>query len=62
MTPKIPERIRHIELPPFDPLNERAAQLRAQGHHVISLGQALPFFGPPPPALAAACTTRVGPS
>ena len=54
MTPKIPERIRHIELPPFDPLNERAAQLRAQGHHVISLGQALPFFGPPPPALAAA--------
>ena len=50
----IPERVRRIELPPFDPLNERAAQLRAQGHRVISLGQALPFFGPPAPALAAA--------
>ena len=43
-----------IELPPFDPLNVRAAELRAQGHHVISLGQALPFFPPPPSALRAA--------
>lgn len=43
-----------IELPPFDPLNIRAAQLRAAGHHVISLGQALPFFPPPPSALQAA--------
>ena len=50
----IPERVRHIELPPFDPLNIRAAELRAEGHAVISLGQALPFFGPPPSALAAA--------
>ncbi len=32
----------------------RAAELRAQGHHVISLGQALPFFPPPPSALRAA--------
>jgi aminotransferase len=54
MTPKIPARIRQIDMPPFDPLNERAAQLRAQGHHVISLGQALPFFSPPASALAAA--------
>lgn len=46
--------IRDIELPPFDPLNIRAAELRSEGHHVISLGQALPFFGPPPSALAAA--------
>jgi aspartate/methionine/tyrosine aminotransferase len=43
-----------IKLPPFDPLNVRAAELRAQGHHVISLGQALPFFPPPPSALRAA--------
>lgn len=41
-------------MPPFDPLNVRAAQLRAEGHHVISLGQALPFFPPPAPALEAA--------
>ncbi len=43
-----------IVLPPFDPLNNRAAQLRKQGHDVISLGQALPFFPPPPSALRAA--------
>jgi aminotransferase len=43
-----------IELPPFDPLNQRAAELRREGHHVISLGQALPFFPPPPAALIAA--------
>jgi aspartate/methionine/tyrosine aminotransferase len=43
-----------IDLPPFDPLNRRAAELRAEGHHVISLGQAVPFFPPPPAALAAA--------
>lgn len=54
MTVTVPSRIRAIELPPFDPLNLRAAQLRAAGHDVISLGQALPFYGPPPSALAAA--------
>jgi aspartate/methionine/tyrosine aminotransferase len=47
-------RIRSIDLPPFDPLNVRAAELRAEGHDVISLGQALPFFPPPPAALDAA--------
>ena len=47
-------RISGIELPPFDPLNLRAAELRAAGHPVISLGQALPFFRPPAAALAAA--------
>jgi aminotransferase len=46
--------VRGIELPPFDPLNLRASELRAAGHDVISLGQALPFYGPPPSALAAA--------
>lgn len=47
-------RIRSLELPPFDPLNLRAAELRAEGHPVISLGQAVPFFPPPDAALAAA--------
>ena len=48
------DRIRGIELPPFDPLSQRASELRAAGHDVISLGQALPFYGPPASALAAA--------
>ncbi len=52
--PFIPARIRAIELPPFDPLNRRAAELRAAGHHVVSLGQALPFFAPPASAVEAA--------
>jgi aminotransferase len=43
-----------LDLPPFDPLNRRAAALRADGHRVISLGQAVPFFGPPDEALRAA--------
>lgn len=47
----VAERIRAIELPPFDPLNRRAAELRKAGHPVISLGQAVPFFGPPQSAL-----------
>jgi aminotransferase len=50
----VPDRVLSISLPPFDPLNLRAAELRAEGHHVISLGQALPFFPPPPSALDAA--------
>jgi aminotransferase len=51
---RIPERILAIDLPPFDPLNTRAAQLRTAGHHVISLGQALPFYPPPESVLRAA--------
>lgn len=54
MTVTVPSRVRAIELPPFDPLNLRASELRATGHDVISLGQALPFYGPPASALAAA--------
>ncbi|HEU4690428.1 MAG TPA: pyridoxal phosphate-dependent aminotransferase [Vicinamibacterales bacterium] len=50
----IPSRILEIELPPFDPLNVRAAHLRAAGHEVISLGQALPFYPPPASAVRAA--------
>jgi len=51
---RIPSRIQNIDLPPFDPLNRRAAELRAEGHHVISLGQAVPFFAPPEAAMRAA--------
>jgi aminotransferase len=51
---QIPSRILELELPPFDPLNARAAQLRASGHDVISLGQALPFYPPPASVLRAA--------
>ena len=50
----VSSRIRAMHLPPFDPLNARAAELRARGHDVISLGQALPFFPPPAVAIAAA--------
>jgi aminotransferase len=50
-----------IELPPFDPLNVRAAALRAKGHRVISLGQALPFFPPPASARRAAEAALLAP-
>jgi aspartate/methionine/tyrosine aminotransferase len=61
MTPGVRGAVRAIQLPPFDPLNLRAAELRAAGHDVISLGQALPFFGPPESALAAARAALDGP-
>src|SRR5262245_16632030 len=51
---RIPQRVLDIELPPFDPLNLRAGELRAQGRDVISLGQAWPYFPPPPSAIRAA--------
>ena len=51
---RIPPRVSRIALAQFDVLNSRAAELRSQGHSVISLGQALPGFGPPPAAIAAA--------
>jgi len=50
----IPDRIRQMDLPPFDTLNRRAVELRSQGHPVIWLGQAVPFFPPPAAALAGA--------
>ena len=56
---QIPPRILAIDLPPFDPLNTRAAQLRACGHHVISLGQALPFY-PPPSSVVRAAQAALG--
>ena len=49
---RIPERIRAIELPQFDLLNDVAARWRARGADVIALGQALPGFAPPPLAVA----------
>ena len=59
---RIPQRVLDIELPPFDPLNLRAAELRAQGHDVISLGQALPYFPPPPSVARAAQEALSSPS
>jgi aspartate/methionine/tyrosine aminotransferase len=34
-------------MPPIDALNARMGELEAQGHDVISLGQSVPYFGPP---------------
>src|SRR5262245_11369917 len=51
---RLPSRVLDIELPPFDPLNVRASALRSQGHRVITLGQALPFFPPPDSAVRSA--------
>src|SRR6185369_10630438 len=47
-------RARGLVFPPFDILNQKAAALRQAGHRVISLGQAVPGFPPPPAALEAA--------
>jgi aspartate/methionine/tyrosine aminotransferase len=44
---RIPDRITSMLLPPFDPLNQRAYELRQSGCPVIFLGQAVPFFPPP---------------
>ena len=52
--PVVPDRVARIKAAPFDALNARAAVLRAEGRPVISLGQAVPHFGPPDSALAAA--------
>jgi aspartate/methionine/tyrosine aminotransferase len=54
-------RVLELTFPPFDVLNTRAAEMRAAGHRVISLGQALPSFGPPPAAIAAAHTAMRDP-
>ncbi|MGH9345984.1 MAG: pyridoxal phosphate-dependent aminotransferase [Vicinamibacterales bacterium] len=50
---RIPPRAARITAARFDVLNSRAAELGAEGHAVISLGQALPGFGPPPAAIEA---------
>ena len=43
----IPKRVRDIELPQFDILNDIAAKWRQKGADVITLGQGLPGFDPP---------------
>jgi aminotransferase len=50
---RVPERVRAIELPQFDLLNDVAANWRRRGADVITLGQALPGFAPPAVAIAA---------
>jgi aspartate/methionine/tyrosine aminotransferase len=52
--PRVPARAASLILPPFDVLNQKAAALRGSGRDVISLGQAVPGFGPPPAAIEAA--------
>ena len=52
--PAVSARTRSLVFPPFDILNQKAAALRQAGHRVISLGQAVPGFPPPPAALEAA--------
>ncbi len=54
VTLRIPERLVRLILPPFDVLNQKAAALRGSRHDVISLGQAVPGFGPPHAAIDAA--------
>jgi aspartate/methionine/tyrosine aminotransferase len=49
----IPARVRQIELPQFDVLNEIAATWRAKGADVITLGQGLPGFDTPHVAIEA---------
>ena len=44
----IPHRVRSVAMPPIDALNTRMAEINAGGGDVISLGQSVPFFGPPP--------------
>jgi aspartate/methionine/tyrosine aminotransferase len=52
--PPISDRARRISEAQFDSLKLKAAELRAAGHDVINLGQAVPGWGPPPSALTAA--------
>lgn len=47
-------RARGLVIPPFDALNQKAGALREAGKNVISLGQAVPAFPPPPVAIEAA--------
>lgn len=52
--PRVAARTSSLIFPPFDVLNQTAAKLRGGGHDVISLGQAVPGFGPPASAVDAA--------
>jgi aspartate/methionine/tyrosine aminotransferase len=59
---QVSARARSLVFPPFDILNQKAAALRQAGHRVISLGQAVPGFPPPPAALDAAHRALADPS
>jgi aspartate/methionine/tyrosine aminotransferase len=50
----VSSRVSGLIVPPFDQLNQKAARLQRQGHDIINLGQAVPGFGPPAAAIAAA--------
>ncbi|MDP7534436.1 MAG: aminotransferase class I/II-fold pyridoxal phosphate-dependent enzyme [SAR202 cluster bacterium] len=50
---RLPERVLSTVMPPIDALNNRMAELAAEGQDVISLGQSVPFFGPPVEMIAA---------
>ena len=52
--PGVSARARALVVTPFDALNQKAAALRECGKNVISLGQAVPGFPPPPVAIEAA--------
>lgn len=41
------DRVLSVHMPPIDALNTRMAELETQGRDVISLGQSVPYFGPP---------------
>ena len=49
----IPDRVRSVAMPPIDALNTHMSRMNAEGGDVISLGQSVPFFGPPPQMLDA---------
>ena len=49
----IPDRVRGVAMPPIDALNTAMSRMNAEGGDVISLGQSVPFFGPPPQMLDA---------
>ena len=49
----IPDRVQSVVMPPIDALNTRMSELLAEGRDVTSLGQSVPYFGPPPEMLDA---------
>jgi len=58
----IANRARRISEAQFDALKLKAGELRAAGHDVINLGQAVPWWGPPPAAVDAAAEALRDPS
>ncbi len=52
--PPLPDRVRRVTMPPIDELNTWMAETNAAGGDVISLGQSVPFFGPPSEMIEAA--------